>query len=508
MFSSLAGKLVAVLTVICIAMGITFAFVLRSSHETYHLQLTQRINRPLATQLAAQSTVLGATSMDANTLAAKLARLTQINPHIAVYVLDERGVVLGSSEAPESVKERRIDLVPVRRLLQEVDGPPILGADPADPAHPKIFSVAELTREDGTRGFLYVILRGEEHDAEAASLKNAYTFREGAWLIAGCVVFAIVTGWLMVNVLTRPLHRLAGAMEKFRADDFREVPQLDQMSSLSARDEVGRLGETFKHMAARMVRQLDDLRKSDASRRELVASISHDLRTPLASLLGYLETVSTKRHLTQDEQREYCEIATQEAQHLSKLVDRLFELAKLDAPEAKASPEPFSFSEVAETVAKKLGLVAMERGIRLVRTASDSLPLVYADRSLVERALENLVENALRYTPPGGVVSITAAPERRGRRVVVQVSDTGVGIPPENLRRIFDPFFRGEQSRQGSGESAGLGLAIVKRIADLHGTTVDVESTPGRGTVFRFRLQTAGAEGVVHRPTHDIGVES
>ena len=246
-------------------------------------------------------------------------------------------------------------------------------------------------------------------------------------------------------------------------------------------------------MAARIVGQLNELRKSDTSRREFFANVSHDLRTPLASLLGYLETVSTKRDLTDEEQREYCKIATQEAHHLSKLVDRLFELAKLDAPEAKLSLEPFRISDVAETVSSKFALVAAERGIRLATTVSESVPLVHADRSLVERALENLVENALRYTPSGGIVSITATPDQRSGHVTVQVSDTGLGVPDENLPRIFDRFFRGEQSRHGPADSAGLGLAIVKRIVELHGSAISVESAVGRGTVFRFNLQTAGA---------------
>ena len=188
MFSNLTGKLVAVLTVICVAMGIMFAAVLRSSHETYHLQLSQRINRPLAAQLAAESPALAAGALDANTLAPKLARLTQINPHIAVYLLDETGLVLGSSEAPESVKERRVDLAPVRRVLHDMGQLPVLGADPAEPARPKIFSVAEFARTDGARGFVYVILRGEEHEAEATSLRYTYTLREGMWLIASGVV--------------------------------------------------------------------------------------------------------------------------------------------------------------------------------------------------------------------------------------------------------------------------------------------------------------------------------
>ena len=496
MFGSLTGKLVALLTGICVALGIMFAVMLRSSHETYHLQVSQGINKPLAGQLVGDGTALAAGALDANTLAAKLARLTEINPHIAVYLLDETGVVVGSSEAAERVKARRVDLAPVRRLLDDADRLPVLGTDPADPARPKIFSVAELTRDDGRRGFLYVVLRGEEHEANAATLRSAYTLREGMWLIASGVAFAILAGWLMVNLLTRPLHRLATAMDRFRANGFREVPQFDPPPLLSARDEVGRLGQTFNQMAMRMVGQLDELRKSDASRREFFANVSHDLRTPLASLLGYLETVATTRDLTAEEQREYCKIATQEAGHLSKLVDRLFELAKLDAPEAKTSPEPFRISEVAEAISRKFALVTGERGIRLATTISEPLPLVHADRALVERALENLVENALRYTPSGGIVTITATLDHRSGQVAVQVSDTGVGIPEESLPHIFDRFFRGEQGRGGQADCAGLGLAIVKRIVELHGSVISVESAPGRGTVFRFRLQTAKLQPV------------
>jgi two-component system, OmpR family, sensor kinase len=489
-FNSLYTKLVGVLLFVCLAMATMFAGILHKSHDTYHSELSQSTNRDLAKQLVAEKILLAKGGADEIALNAIFNRLTLINPHIAVHLLDEQGRVLASSSPPEQIKQQTVNVLPLQRVLQGEGQLPILGDDPLEPARQKIFSVAEIPGPERPRGYLYVILRGEEHEREAQQLKHSYAFQQGIWLLASCAMFALLAGLLMVNFLTWPLRRLTAAMDQFQDHGFHTQPRFDEIPLPSSRDEIGRLAETFRGMADRIVEQVAQLKKNDAARRELLANISHDLRTPLTSLLGYLETVSTREQaLAPEEIKSYCEIAASEARHLSKLVDRLFELAKLDAPEARIAPEPFMLSELSQAVIRKFSLAAKEQEVILTCNIPEGLPPVNGDIGLIQRVMENLLENALQYTPSNGTVRLQAVSDQDA--VMVQVSDTGAGIAPENLPHIFERFYRGERDRGIESGHAGLGLAIVKRILELHGCPISVDSGPGAGTTFSFRLPVA-----------------
>jgi two-component system OmpR family sensor kinase len=275
------------------------------------------------------------------------------------------------------------------------------------------------------------------------------------------------------------------AMDEFRQSDFADQPRV-AVSPRAGGDEVHRLASTFEEMADRMVLQVQKLKEVDLLRRELVANVSHDLRTPLASLQGYLDTLLLKEGvLTREEQRRFLEIASKHSMRLGRLVAELFELAKLDAQVTPLRLEPFSIAELVQDVVQKYQLRAQQGGIALTAaTDPEQLPLVSGDIALIERVLENLIDNAIRHTPAGGAITIALTPE--GERVRVQVSDTGVGISEEHLPHIFDRFYRAEQPVRGDG--AGLGLAIAKRILELHGTLLEAESRVDEGTTFVFSV--------------------
>jgi hypothetical protein len=228
------------------------------------------------------------------------------------------------------------------------------------------------------------------------------------------------------------------------------------------------------------------LRQADTQRREMVSNVSHDLRTPLAALQGYLETLTMKEgQLTPEEQRNYLAVATRHGERLTKLVSELFELAKLEARDVPLHSEPFSLGELVQDVALKFQLTAQNNGLRLETDFAPDLPFVSADIGMIERVLENLIENALRYTPAGGVITLALAPAKG--KIVVEVRDTGRGIAAQDLPHIFERYYRAENQPETPG-SAGLGLAITRRILELHDTTIQVSSTPEHGTTFTFSL--------------------
>jgi len=226
-------------------------------------------------------------------------------------------------------------------------------------------------------------------------------------------------------------------------------------------------------------------------RRELVANVSHDLRTPLASLHGYLETLVLKGdRLDPAERRRYLEIAARHSGKLGRRVTELFELSKLDACDVRLQRERFSPAELVQDVVQKFQLQSERTGVELATERRGDLPFVDADIGLVERALENLLGNAIRHTPGGGRVTVCVDTAAGNARIVV--SDTGPGIATDELDSVFDRFYRGRNG-ESSGEGAGLGLAIAKRIVELHGGTIRADSPPGEGAVLSFTLPLAGA---------------
>ena len=218
-----------------------------------------------------------------------------------------------------------------------------------------------------------------------------------------------------------------------------------------------------------------------------MSNISHDLRTPLAALQGYLETLHMKDELLSTQERKsYLATALKRVARLNALIGSLFELAKLDAGEAQPQLELFSLAELVQDETQQFALAAQRKGVQLQALQSEDLPMVLGDIGLIERALENLIDNALRHTAAGGKVciSLSRCEENARQCVRVRVSDTGEGIAASDLPHIFERNFRAAQSDEG----AGLGLAITKRILELHGETVEVQSELGQGTNFSFRL--------------------
>jgi len=234
---------------------------------------------------------------------------------------------------------------------------------------------------------------------------------------------------------------------------------------------------------ARLRAELDD--GTASARRDLVANVSHDLRTPLVAMRGYLEVLATRGDRMPAEQRQgYVAIALRQCEQLGRLVDSLFELARLDYKDATLARERFALAELASDVVQKFALAAAGAGVVLTSEAAPGLPLVDADLGLIERVLDNLIDNALRHTPIGGSVHITI--DAAGGDVRVRVADTGAGIAAADLPHVFDRHWRGDAARGTGG--AGLGLAIARRIVELHGRTIEVESEPPRGTCFTFAL--------------------
>jgi len=498
MRKTLYGKLTVVLLGLLCLIGISYIPLTLFTTRLYQQEVAQKLNRALAEHLVAEKILMEKHQVNDAALKEVFHMLMVINPSIEIYLLDTNGTILAFSAPPGKVKRQNISLEPVQRFLSGAETFPILGDDPRGIDRQKVFSVSPIPAKGPLEGYLYIVLGGEDYDSVVQRLQGSYILQLSAWAVAAGVLFAGLSGFLLFQLLTRRLRALASVMGAFRWSNFSESPSLSYPWDARRGDEIDRLGATFADMSTRIIQQMQKLNEMDALRRELVVNVSHDLRTPLASLQGYLETLLLKNGtLSLQERQRYIEIALKHSEQLGKLVTELFELAKLESQEIQLHREPFSLGELVQDVAQKFQLAAARKKIQLQTHFGQDLPFVSADIGLIERVLENLSENALRYTPEGGTVTLALRPERedssaalrkRNEKIAVQVSDTGCGIPLEDLPHIFDRFYRVKKDAREAVGSAGLGLAIAKRIVELHGSSIEVDSMPNLGTTFTFHL--------------------
>jgi signal transduction histidine kinase len=256
--------------------------------------------------------------------------------------------------------------------------------------------------------------------------------------------------------------------------------------AIPGRDEIASLGRAFNQMADQLESAANKQRQLDKLRRELIAWVGHDLRTPLASVRAILEALDD--NLVEDiaTQQRYIRTAKRDIAALSLLVDDLFEMAQIDAGGLKLNRQPVALSDLLSDIVESFSAQASEKRIRLDGRVTPGVDPVDCDVRLISRVLNNLISNAIRYTPAGGAIDVKAQPIANG--VEVCVCDTGEGIHPEDLLHIFERFYRGEKSRSRVTGGAGLGLAITKGIVEAHGGAIRAESTVGHGARFIFTL--------------------
>ncbi len=419
----------------------------------------QKLNISLAQNMADELTPFLKDTLSIAKIKDKIHYMMVFNPSIEIYLLDESGKILAFFADPsKKVKKDFVDIGPIKNFINSSGEELIVGEDPRHPHRKKPFSAAHIPIGPNGAGYVYIILGSQQYDTVADMVRESYITQTSLKSFILILIVTGIIGLLLFAFITRRLHRLIDVIKKFESGKF------NQRVATKGDDEIDQLGRTFNKMADTIVSNMDELKRTDNLRRELVANISHDLRSPLASMQGYLETISMReKSLSSEERNNYLEIIYNNTTLLSKLVEDLFELSKLDASQVKPNPEPFSISELIQDVTVKYKAQAEKNHINLEAVIPDKIPFVKADIGLIERAISNLLENALRFTPPKGSVKVALSNQTNGH-LQVTVSDSGYGIAEEDLPYIFNRFYRAEKSRSREKGGTGLGLAISKKI--------------------------------------------
>ena len=290
------------------------------------------------------------------------------------------------------------------------------------------------------------------------------------WGAALAIAIAIILTFFISRRVLSPIRTLGVTAKKLGKGDFSQRVQVKDHG------EVGELAQTFNSMA-------DDLERTEKLRRNMVADIAHELRTPLSNVSGYLEAI--RDDVVKPDASTIASLS-EEVDLLSRLVDDLQELALADAGELKLARQPEDLSQLIQQSVKAIRTRVLDKGLEISIDVPEELPLLNIDYHRISQVLRNLLENALKHTPSGGKITVSAAPE--GKQVRIKVIDNGEGIPAEDLPNMFERFYRVDKSRARQAGGSGLGLTIAKRLVESHGGTISVQSELGKGSCFSFAL--------------------
>lgn len=476
-------KISTTFLILVLLLGISFAYLGVSSSLMFVEETGQKVNKSLAADMAPLFQPYLMDSIEGDMIIEQIKYLNGINPEIDIYLLGSNGMIKWYYPSQNPDAELQVNFVNTNPLDEFLSGNtlPIYGDDPLNSGVQKPFSVAPISIMGSEGCYLYVILSGQQFDETAAMVQSSYILRNTFIGLALILGVTLVLGLIVFRLLTGRLTHVSETVKSF------EQGQLEKRVNVKTDDEIGALGTSFNQMADTLVANMDEIKQIDKLRRELVANVSHDLRSPLASIQGYLETILHKEpNISPEERSKYYETVLRNTKKLGSLIEELFELSKFDAQEIQPDLEPVSMAELAQDLVQQFKPIAEQKGITLQAVLPEEpVNLVYADIALMERAISNLIDNALKHTPEGGTVSIISSNDHEN--VSFTISDTGKGIAEENIQRIFDRFYQEDPSRT-VGSGAGLGLSIAQKILELHGSKLSVQSGIGIGTSFSFIL--------------------
>ncbi len=480
-FRSLYWKLSLTFLALLVVLAIAYIYITAFTAEMYFQEANQRLNASVAGHIAAEIHPFVNGKVQQKELETLFHNIMILNPSVEVYLLDTQGRILACSPPGKDIQRVSVSLEHVEKFLQNHGTSFVMGDDPKSNHGEKVFSAAKVENEGRLEGYIYVILGGEGYDSAMQFLLGSYILRLGGRAMGFTLIVAAVIGLVGFAFMTKSLRATIRTVREFQCGN------LEARIPISSSNEINQLGAAFNEMADTLVHHIEEIKTMDNLRRDLVANVSHDLRTPLASIHGYVETILMKRNtLTEEEELRYLTTVLHSTEKIKKLVEELFELSKLEAKQTKPKVEPFSIAELVQDVVQKYQLIAEQRKVAIKTILPRHLPLVTADIALIERVFQNLLDNALKYTSENGVITIQLEPTHN--KVNVNVADTGYGIPPEELPYVFERYRRGSQLFLENDHGAGLGLAIVKKILEVHGISISVFSKVQEGTSFSFNL--------------------
>ncbi len=326
---------------------------------------------------------------------------------------------------------------------------------------------------------------------ETARALNAEMFSLILEALALGLVISVLLSFLLAKTMVNPLQRLTDGIEQVARGDF------SRKLEVSSSDEIGQLTESFNTMAQQLKTNIDELEKAEQERKDFVANVSHELRTPLTNIRSYAETLDDGvGDLSPEMEKKFLGVILNESDRMAHILQDLLTLSRFDSGRSELRLTLFPFAQAVDDTYQAILMDAQNHAHTVELRLPDRLPQVRADRERIMQVMMNIVSNAIKYTPDGGRIVLSAGQE--GDKVWMEVDDNGIGIPEGDRDRIFERFYRVDKARSRQSGGTGLGLSIAQEIMHRHQGRLYLVDKAEPGLTIRMELPVAGPEGNIH----------
>lgn len=448
------------------------------STTNFHDASTQLLNKDVATHIAQFASPFENNGINKKKADSVFYNAMVISPSAEVYFLDTTGKVIAYHAKESDIRQWVLPLINIKKLIASAGKDYIKGPDPRDPENPKIFSASAVIHKSKNLGYIYVIL-GSNKDV-SDMLYSAYfsslLIKVFFVIIGVSIIFALI----YLNRLQRSFNHMITILKKFQDGDF------EARFAIKENDELAPVTTAFNRMADLVVYNINQLIKSEQERKDFVANISHDLRTPLSVARGYTETllIKNEKQVTQQEEKKFLELIHRKLQQVEHMVKQLFDLSKMESAEFVPNKEPFIFSEILQEIIHALTSVASEKNIQISCIQCESTSWIFADVGMMERVIQNLLVNAINYTPEDGLINILL--NKAGIELIFIIENSGDTLSPELLEWINNSAETNHTASRPA--KSGIGLMIVKKILFLHEYSFKAEANTGIGNKFTIQM--------------------
>jgi len=468
-------------------LSVTFMCIAYLAVIHFYQASTQLLNKDVAAHIAKFTSPFEQDGLNKQKADSVFYQAMVISPSVEVYFLDTMGNVIYYHGAPDEIRLPSMSLKSIHDYLNSGRQIYIKGPDPRDPSNPKIFSAAPVEGKSGKLGYIYVVLGSTEYRNVSNML---YKSHAGSLLMITFLFILLLTMLLTVlyvNRLQRNYKKLIGVLGKMEAGDLGvRFPENENNDLLP-------VTKAFNQMAGRLQDNMDKLKKAEVERQEFTTNISHDLRTPLAIARGYAETLLMNMEndsIPLSKMQDYSGLIVSNIQTVEHMVQQLLDLSKMEAAGLAPEKQPFVFSEIVQEFIHSITLTAMEKKISLTISNGENISWISADIRMMERVVQNLLTNAIKFTPEGGDISISLINE--SGELIFQITNSGEAMSASVFQWL------NEDKRESSVNRPyhhGLGLVIVKTTLQLHHFPIEAGYVPNAGNRISFRMPVNNPSG-------------
>ena len=464
----------ALITIICLLfMGITYL-----STSNFHEASMQLLNKDVAGHIARFTSPFTEKGIDKKKADSVFYDAMVLSPSAEVYFLDTAGKVIAYHADENDIKQWTLPLENIKKLIASQGKEYIKGFDPRDPGSPKIFSAAEVVNGDKQLGYIYVVLGSNRNITKM--LYNSYFNGLVIKVFFIIIILSILFSFFYINRFQKSFNYMLAILQKFQNGDF------EARFPLNKNGELEPVTAAFNKMADLLVYNIDRITKSEKERKDFIANISHDLRTPLSIAKGYTETLLMKKekHISPEEEGEFLQLVYKKMVQVEYMVKQLFDLSKMESVSFVPNKEPFVFSEILQEIIHESLPSAKEKNIQIDSSNSEDASWVFADVGMMERVIQNLVVNAIKYTPQNGLIHVSLLKEQE--MLIFKIQNSGQPVS----RLMIDWFNNSNDTNLLSNRPSnkGLGLVIVKKILQLHRFKYEVVSKDDSGNSFIIHI--------------------